>query len=145
MTVSAAALPHDLSPTVTERMACGDIRQVAVPVVTIREHRYDFTGDGVPDAIVAVRCDTGAGNPPSAVFALAAGLLGPEVVGELVDPAGGGVVSELRPDGAGLSVVSRAYSEDAPRCCPDVEVTYAFQWDGERFAPGGTTRRTLTS
>ena len=145
MTVSATALPRDLSSAVTERMACGAIRGAAVPVVTIREHRYDFTGDGVPDAIVATRCDTGAGNPPSAVFAIAAGLSGPEVVGELVGPAGGGVVSDLRPDGAALSVVSRAYSADAPRCCPDVEVTYAFQWDGERFAPGGTTRRPLTS
>lgn len=140
--VSATVLPADLLPTVRDAMKCGAIRKVPVPVVKIREKRYDFNADGVRDAVVAVRCDPGAGNPPSAVFAVAATPTGP-VVEQLIDPAQGDVVRELRPAGTELAVVSLGYSTDAPRCCPDVEVTYAFRWDGQRFAPGPTTRRPI--
>lgn len=140
--VSATVLPADIVPTVTGPMGCGKVRKVPVKVVKIREQRYDFNGDGLNDAIVAVRCDTGAGNPPSAVFAVATTPAGPAVE-KLVDPRAGGVVSDLRPAGAELAVVSHGYSADAPRCCPDLEVTYAFRWDGARFAVGPTTHRPI--
>jgi hypothetical protein len=140
--VSATVLPADILPMVARPMGCGEVRHVAVPVVKIKEKRYDFNGDGVRDTVVAVRCDTGAGNPPSAVFAVAATPAGP-LVERLLDPREGGVVTQLRPAGADLSIVSMSYSADAPRCCPDLEVTYAFRWDGEHFAPESTTRRPI--
>lgn len=140
--VSATVLPADLVPTVSEAMKCGKVRKVPIPVVKLREKRYDFNADGVRDAVIAARCDTGAGNPPSAVFAVTATPAGP-VVERLVDRREGGVVTDLHPAGGDLAVVSLGYSARAPRCCPDVEVTYAFRWDGERFAPGATTRRPI--
>ncbi|HVE24099.1 MAG TPA: hypothetical protein VNC22_01785, partial [Sporichthya sp.] len=69
----AAALPPELLPLVA-----GDVDCAGAPLVQVRQHRYDFTGDGVEDALLAVRCDAGAGAPPSAVFAIAARPAGPE-------------------------------------------------------------------
>jgi hypothetical protein len=136
----ASVLPVDLLPRLAAPMACGRLSGGAVPLVRLRERRHDFTGDGVPDAVVAVRCDTGAGNPPSAVFAVLATPNGPAVQARLVDARSGEVVRDLRLRGADLSVASLGYSANAPRCCPDLRITRAFHWDGQRFAPRATTR-----
>jgi hypothetical protein len=129
--VSAAArLPLDLKPAVADRMACGNLG-----VTVIREKIADFTGDGVADAVVAVRCAAGAGNPPSAVFAVAAtpdGVASPE---RLLDPAGGDVVKEIRAAAGEVAVVTYSYSAGVPRCCPDLQRTLRFHWDGNQVVP----------
>src|SRR5581483_5013635 len=82
----AAPLPDDLLPVLTGQVDCGGQK-----LLLVRKHSFDFTGDGVRDALVAVRCDEGMGSPPSAVFAIAAGVAGPRVVGELLKPSAGEV------------------------------------------------------
>ncbi len=58
--MAAAPLPDDLLPLLKGQVDCGGAK-----LLLVRQHLFDFTGDGVPDAIVAVRCDTeGMGSPP---------------------------------------------------------------------------------
>src|SRR5262249_6391739 len=85
---TAQGLPDELLPLLTGQLDCA-----GSPLALVRQHAWDFTGDGVPDALVAVRCDSGAGSPPSAVFAIAAGAGRPSIVGELLRPSDNEVVS----------------------------------------------------
>lgn len=132
----AAALPPELLPLVA-----GDVDCAGSPLVQVRQHRYDFTGDGVEDALLAVRCDAGAGAPPSAVFAIAARPAGPEVVDELLKPDDGEVVKDLQATGPNAEVTTFAFGPTAPRCCPDLEISRTYRWDGTAF-DAGTARST---
>ncbi len=124
----AAALPPELLEVLTTQVDCA-----GAPLVQVRQHRYDFTTDGVEDALVAVRCDSGAGAPPSAVFAVAAGPDGPEVVDELLDADDGEVVKDLSAVGPNAVVTTFGFGPDAPRCCPDLEISHTYRWDGAAF------------
>jgi hypothetical protein len=132
----AAPLPPELVPVVT-----GDVDCAGAPLVQVRQHRYDFTGDGVQDALLAVRCDAGAGAPPSAVFAIAARPNGPEVVDELLNPDDGEVVKDLQATGPNAVVTTFGFGPNAPRCCPDLEISHTYRWDGATF-DAGTARST---
>ena len=126
-------VPPELVDLLTSEVDC-----VGAPLVQVRQHRYDFTGDGVEDALVAVRCDAGAGAPPSAVFAIAARPGGPEVLDELLSPEEGEVVKDLRAVGLNAVVTAFGFGPDAPRCCPDLELSHTYRWDGTTFADGTT-------
>jgi hypothetical protein len=130
---TSAALPPELLDRLTGQVDCA-----GAPLVQVRQHRYDFTGDGVEDALVAVRCDAGAGAPPSAVFAIAATPGDPEVVDELLRPEDGEVVQNLAAVGPNAVVTTFGFGPDAPRCCPDLQVTHTYRWDGAAFADGTT-------
>ena len=127
----APALPADLTAVLTGQVDCG-----GSGIVTVRQHDWDFTEDGVPDALVAVRCNVGAGSPPSAVFAVAATASGPQVVDELLTPQAGEVVSDLSGTGPTAVVTTFAYSPDAARCCPDLQATHTYHWTGTAFDAG---------
>ena len=127
----AAALPPELLLLVTGEVDCA-----GAPLVQVRQHRYDFTGDGVEDALLAVRCDAGAGAPPSAVFAIAARPGGPEVVDELLEPDEGEVVKDLQGTGPNAVVTTFGFSPKAPRCCPDLQISHTYRWDGSAFGDG---------
>jgi hypothetical protein len=136
----AAELPADLTDVLTGQLDCG-----GSAIVTVRQHRYDFTGDGVADALVAVRCDVGAGAPPSAVFAVAASTTGPHVVDELLTLDAGEVVSDLTGIGPTAVVTTFAFSPGAPRCCPDLQATHTYHWNGTEFDAGTRTATPLPS
>lgn len=125
---TAAALPPELLDLLTAQVDCA-----GAPLVQVRQHRYDFTGDAVEDALVAVRCDPGAGAPPSAVFAVAARPGGPEVLDELLSPDQGEVVKDLDAVGPNAVVTTFGFGPEAPRCCPDLEVQHTYRWDGATF------------
>jgi hypothetical protein len=114
-------------------------------MVMVRQHRYDFSGDGAPDALVAVRCDVGAGAPPSAVFAVLNSATGPRVVDELLTPDAGEVVSDLTGIGPTAVITTFAFSPGAPRCCPDLQATHTYHWDGAEFDAGTRTATPLPS
>jgi hypothetical protein len=128
---AAAPLPDDLLPLLKGQVDCGGQK-----LLLVRQHFFDFTGDGVPDAIVAVRCDEGMGSPPSAVFAIAAGTAGPRVAGELLKPTAGEVVSDLDGAGSQAIVTTFAFGPTAPRCCPDLQVVHRYEWNGTAFDAG---------
>jgi hypothetical protein len=128
---TASALPPDLLTLLTTQVDCA-----GAPLVQVRQHRYDFTGDGVEDALIAVRCDTGAGAPPSAVFAVAARPKGPEVLDELLKPEDGQVVKDLQAVGPNAVVTTFGFGPNAPRCCPDLQISHTYHWDGSAFGDG---------
>ena len=133
-------LPVDLIPAVSGQVGCG-----AQPVVMVRQYRYDFTGDGVVDALAAVRCDTGAGSPPSSVFAVVAGPQGAFVVGRLLAAEAGEVVTEVSGQGPEAVVSGFAFSPTAPRCCPDLQVEHRYRWTGAAFDAGTRVATPLPS
>lgn len=135
---TASALPPELVDLLVSQVDC-----VGAPLVQVRQHRYDFTGDAVEDALVAVRCDAGAGAPPSAVFAVAARPGGPEVLDELLSPEAGEVVKDLQGVGPTAMVTTFGFGPDAPRCCPDLEVQHTFRWDGATFGEPTTASTPL--
>jgi hypothetical protein len=124
-------LPDDLAGLLTGQVDCA-----GKPLVMVRQHAFDFTGDGVPDALVAVRCDTGAGSPPSSVFAIAADVGRPRIVGQLLSTSAGEVVSDLSGQGAEAVVTTFAFGPRAPRCCPDLQAVHRYHWDGTAFDAG---------
>lgn len=136
----AQALPPELVDVLAGQVDCG-----GSPLVQVRQHRYDFTGDAVEDALLAVRCDTGAGAPPSTVLAVAATPDGPEVVDELLASADGEVVNSLAATGPTAVVGTFAFSPEAPRCCPDLAVTHRYRWDGTAFDAGSREATPLPS
>jgi hypothetical protein len=125
------SLPDDLLPLLAGQVDCGGAK-----LVTVRQHTWDFTGDGVPDALIAVRCEAGAGSPPSAVFAVAAGAARPSIAGELLRPADNEVVADLSGQGGEAVVTTFAFGPGAPRCCPDLQAVRRYRWNGHGFDPG---------
>jgi hypothetical protein len=135
---SAAPLPAELLPLLVGQLDCA-----GRPLVMVRQHTFDFTGDGVPDALAAVRCDNGAGNPPSAVFAIAATRSGPQIVGRLLPQSADEIVSDLSGQDADAVVTAFAFGPSAPRCCPDLQAVHRYHWDGTAFDAGARTTAPL--
>ncbi|MGW0933256.1 hypothetical protein [Streptomyces sp. NPDC002644] len=122
---AAARLPLD----------CGDI---AEPVVA-RQSAGDLDGDGNPETVAAVHCDSAMGTPPDAVYVITrAGDTGePRVVATLVGPKERRNVTELAVrDGQVEATVLGYSSQDVPSCCPDVEEDVNWRWADGAFHRG---------
>ena len=103
----------------------------------------DFDGDGIEDRVVDVVCETSSAGAPHLLVAFVGdqrevlvdvcvpgapacspGVEEKQIVGD----------SNLTIDDAGRVVFrGRGYSADAPRCCPDLDVSRAFRWVGTGF------------
>jgi hypothetical protein len=124
---------------------CGELRPVVLASVT-----GDLDGDTGADSVVGVRCETVTAGAPILVVA----FLLDEATGGIADravlvtqcgAAGGapctpGVADQHLVGDLQLEIVDgivevggRAYSDDAPLCCPDLDVALAFAWTGETF------------
>lgn len=95
----------------------------------------DFTGDGRPEAVRLVVCDTGAGNPSSMLVVFTAAPDGtPERLATLLSEADDEIVDQIEVSGTTVRATGEAYSsEDVPRCCPDVQVDERWDWNGSEF------------
>lgn len=108
-----------------------------IPVVVDQVLVADVTGDGVPDALVRVRCDAAAGSPPSSLFAYAGGADGgPTPLGPLVTERDDLLLGAVTVADGVVSVRATGWSgPDVPRCCPDVQRVLRWHWDGSALAP----------
>ncbi|WP_329458656.1 hypothetical protein [Streptomyces sp. NBC_01497] len=122
----AAHLPAPDAGTFHFPLECGSVGFV----VTARASG-DLDGDGNPETVAAVRCDSGSGTPPNAVYVLNRDREGtPRVVATLLGVASKETV------GKGFSVAGRAVyatllgysSENVPSCCPDVTEKVSWVW-----------------
>ncbi|RNG23290.1 hypothetical protein [Streptomyces botrytidirepellens] len=96
----------------------------------------DLDGDGRPETVAVVRCETAAGNPPSGLYVLAQPTrkgAAPRIVATFVDPKEGMSVQDFAVRGTKVSATLLGYSTTkVPRCCPDLQRKVNWQWkDGE--------------
>ncbi|MGW4882188.1 hypothetical protein ACWEPI_37240 [Streptomyces sp. NPDC004262] len=118
---------------------CGPVKEVVV-----KKSTGDLDGDGRPETVAVVHCDSAMGTPPDGVYVLtqAAGATRPRVVATLVDPKERRTVTDLAVAGGKVTATQLGYSsDDVPSCCPDVKATTAWRWNGHAFV-GGTPAAT---
>ncbi|MET9393891.1 hypothetical protein ABZY20_26350 [Streptomyces sp. NPDC006624] len=127
--------PAQLAPpdpaAVTFPLECGPVRAV------VKEKASgDLDGDGSPETVAVVHCDSPMGTPPDGVYVLTRdGDSGkPRVVATLLDPEDRNTVGDfaLR-DGAVTATVLGYSSTDVPRCCPDVKSDVKWRWQDGAF------------
>jgi hypothetical protein len=96
----------------------------------------DLDGDGSPETVAAVRCDSSMGTPPDAVYVITRDADGgkPRVVATLVDPKDRHTTTELSVhDGVVRATLLGYSSADVPSCCPDVTDDVKWQWKNGAF------------
>lgn len=97
----------------------------------------DLDGDGSPETIAVVRCDSATGTPPSGVFILdpaAKAGAAPKVVQTLVNPKEDRQITDFRLEGRTVKATVLGFSSDTtPRCCPDLKRMYSWEWRGGRY------------
>jgi hypothetical protein len=102
------------------------------PVDVVDHVAGDLDQDGRPETVAVVRCHSETGTPPSGMYVLSQGAAGsttPRIVETLVNPKDQRNVKDLRiGDGAVRATVLGYSSENVPRCCPDQQRTYTWEW-----------------
>ncbi|MFF5446656.1 hypothetical protein [Streptomyces sp. NPDC012888] len=97
----------------------------------------DLDGDGNAETVAAVRCETGIGTPPSALYVLTHDPRDPgrpRVVATLVDTTRRQNVTELAVTGRAVHATLLGYSgPGVPRCCPDLAERLNWRWSGGGF------------
>ncbi|MGH3327061.1 MAG: hypothetical protein ACRDPT_04555 [Streptomycetales bacterium] len=95
----------------------------------------DLTADGESEALVHVRCASGAGSPPSALYVYGRPERGvPQLVAALLGASSGVLVDRIGIEADGISASGVSYSSsDVPRCCPDETFDARWRWTGEGF------------
>jgi hypothetical protein len=124
----------DWAPAAFEALNCP--RLSGVKGADIDSIRYaDLTGDGRTDAIVAASCKTTTARNPISIFVYDGTdtrvplkrLLSIGVHQYLV-------TADVTVAGRTVSVKSKALSDKAPRCCPDLTIAQGYTWRNGRFA-----------
>ncbi|MER7835862.1 hypothetical protein ABTY98_08085 [Streptomyces sp. NPDC096040] len=110
---------------------CGPVKERVVKKVT-----GDLDGDGRPETVAVVHCDSAMGTPPDGVYVLtqAADATRPRVVATLVDPKDRLTVTDFTVAAKTVTATLLGYSSDnVPSCCPDVKTGATWQWNGHTF------------
>ncbi|MGI5374175.1 hypothetical protein ACQEV2_07985 [Streptomyces sp. CA-251387] len=126
----AATAPPDPSG-VDFPLECGPVKAIVVKKAT-----GDLDGDGTPETVAVVHCDSPMGTPPDGVYVLnrATETAAPRIVATLVNPKDGITVSDIAVrDGAVVADLLGYSTQDVPRCCPDVKKSAKWQWKNGAF------------
>ncbi|MEV6108134.1 hypothetical protein AB0M28_26010 [Streptomyces sp. NPDC051940] len=130
---AAAAYPLD----------CGPRR----PVVTHRA-AADLDSDGRTETVAVVRCETGMGTAPSAIYVLTEPTAPgerPDIAETLLEADQDMYVSEFAVRDGEISATLLGFSEDAPRCCPDRQRDVEWHWEDGRFVLEAQPVRSATT
>ncbi|MGW2636886.1 hypothetical protein [Streptomyces sp. NPDC001348] len=128
-TAPAAAAPPTTG--VAFPLRCGRVKAVVAKKAT-----GDLDGDGNPETVAVVHCDSAMGTPPDAVYVLtrAAGTGTPRVVATLVDPKDRLNVTDFTVRAQAVTATLLGYSSsDVPSCCPDLKTPAKWQWQNGAF------------
>jgi len=106
--------------------------------VDVIEHvSGDLDGDGRPETVAVVRCHSDTGTPPSGVYILSAATSAgapPKVAQMLVNPLDDREISDFRLEGRTVRATVLGFSgATVPRCCPDLQRAYSWEWRGGRY------------
>lgn len=106
------------------------------PAVSVRQVAYPVPVPGVQLAVVLVRCNSGAGTPPVAVYVYdrATSTGSPHLAGTLVTDGDGWQAATFGVNGATISLPVAGFSSGSlPNCCPDVRATLVWRWSGSKY------------
>ncbi|KIF70635.1 hypothetical protein HY68_21855 [Streptomyces sp. AcH 505] len=108
----------------------------AAGTVVTKKASGDLDGDGSPETVAVVRCDSGSGTPPSGVYVLTKGTAAtPRIVATLLDPkAKQSVGTGFAITGGAVLATLLGYSDPSvPSCCPDIQERVSWKWRGGAF------------
>ncbi|MEV5844546.1 hypothetical protein AB0M32_21535 [Streptomyces sp. NPDC051985] len=128
---AAAAAAPPSTTGVDFPLDCGPVKEKVVKKAT-----GDLDGDGRPETVAVVHCDSAMGTPPDGVYVLtqAADATAPRVVATLVDPKDRFTVTDFTVAAGTVTATLLGYStDDVPSCCPDVKTAAKWQWNGHAF------------
>ncbi|GHH18855.1 hypothetical protein [Streptomyces lanatus] len=112
-------------------LECGPVKAIVV-----KKTSGDLDGDGSPETVAVVHCDSPMGTPPDGVYVLthAKDNATPRLVATLVDPKDSITVSDITVSDGTIDAELLGYSSnDVPRCCPDVKESPKWQWKNGTF------------
>jgi hypothetical protein len=112
-------------------LSCGRVKAVVAKKAT-----GDLDGDGRPETVAVVHCDSAMGTPPDGVYVVTRPSDGgkPRVVATLVDPQDRVTVTAFSIRARGVDATLLGYSSSAvPNCCPDLKTPVKWQWNGSAF------------
>ncbi|WP_369198165.1 hypothetical protein [Streptomyces djakartensis] len=119
-------------------LECGPVK-----AVVRKKASGDLDGDGRPETVAVVHCDSPMGTPPDGVYVLTRDAESgrPRLVATLLDPEDGTTVGDFAVRGGAVTATLLGYSSaDVPRCCPDEKSDAKWRWrDGTfvRSTPAG--------
>lgn len=115
-----------------------DCGSPSVPIDVVDKGSADFDGDGRKETVASVRCHSGTGSPPNALFVLAAAARPgqpPRVVATMLRTKERMTVQDLRVSGRTVSAKLLGYSSPSvPSCCPDKQRKVKWEWKDGKFA-----------
>ncbi|MFF9487333.1 hypothetical protein [Streptomyces sp. NPDC014676] len=117
--------------TVEFPLDCGRVKAVVK-----KKASGDLDGDGRPETVAVVHCDTPMGTPPDSVYVLTRSASGtaPRVVATLAGPEDRTNVGDFAVrDGEVTAVLFGYSSADVPSCCPDVRENVKWRWQDGAF------------
>jgi hypothetical protein len=112
-------------------LECGPVK-----ALVMKKASGDLDGDGRPETVAVVHCDSAMGTPPDAVYVLtrAADTAEPRLVATLVATQERRTVTELTvTDGEVLATMLGYSSSDVPSCCPDLKDSVKWAWKNGAF------------
>ncbi|MGW2644447.1 hypothetical protein ACWC2T_05885 [Streptomyces sp. NPDC001393] len=110
---------------------CGPVKAVVA-----KKASGDLDGDGRPETVAVVHCDSAMGTPPDGVYVLTRSTDSstPRVVATLVDPKDRLTVTDFSLHAGTVDATLLGYSSDAvPDCCPDLKTPTKWHWNGNAF------------
>ncbi|MGJ5750383.1 hypothetical protein FB563_5321 [Streptomyces puniciscabiei] len=126
-----AALAPPSTTGVDFPLSCGPVKAVVAKKAT-----GDLDGDGRPETVAVVHCDSAMGTPPDGVYVLTRSPDNdtPRVVATLVDPEDRLTVTDFSLHAGTVGATLLGYSSDAvPNCCPDLKTPTTWHWNGNAF------------
>lgn len=115
-----------------------DCGRPSVKVDVVAKGSADFDGDGRRETVASVRCHSGTGSPPNALFVLASAARpgqAPRVVATMLRTKERMTVQDLKVSGRTVSAKLLGYSSPSvPSCCPDKQRKVKWEWKDGKFA-----------
>jgi hypothetical protein len=115
-----------------------DCGSPSVKVDVVAKGFADFDGDGRAETVASVRCHSGTGTPPNALFVLGAPARpdqAPRVVATMLRTKERMTVQDLKVSGRTVSAKLLGYSSPSvPSCCPDKQRKVKWEWRDGKFA-----------
>ncbi len=103
-------------------------------VVVVQALNKDYSGDGRPEAVRLVRCNAGAGSPPSSLFVYNADKFGaPHLIDTLISQGEGLAMNGISSEGNDL--FGTVYAVDGS----GIEYNVAWVWQGKGFVGVATS------